>query len=307
MGCLVNGKWSQQDPRRASSSGEFVRVRSTFRDYIGGADNRFPAEPNRYHLFVNSGCPWAYRTILYRSIKGLADIIGITYTEPAMGSEGWTFGAEPERLLNARNIHNIYTLADNSFTGRTTVPVLWDKQSRTIVNNESADIIRMLNSVFDHFDGVDDSNYYPAALAAEIDTLNDEVYQNINNGVYRCGFAQSQEAYDAAFDLLFSTLDKLDQRLSSQRFLFGETITETDWRLFATLVRFDTAYYGQFRCNRNRLTDFEFLWPYTRDLYRQRGVAETVDLDAIKGIYYGGRPPGIIPRGPDINFMEPLG
>jgi len=305
MGLLVEGKWNHKDPRRANDSGEFVRVRSSFRDIIGAGDNRFAAEPDRYHLFVNAGCPWAYRTLLYRSIKGLQDVIGISYTEAAMGAEGWTFGAEPEPMLNASYIHNIYSLADASFTGRTTVPVLWDKQTKTIVNNESADIIRMLNSCFDEFDGVNQQDYYPAKLAGEIDELNDEIYNNVNNGVYRCGFAQSQTAYDQAFDRLFATLDKLDERLSKQRFLFGDIITETDWRLFATLVRFDAAYYGQFRCNRNRLIDFEFLWPYTRDLFRQPGVAETVDLEAIKGIYYGGRPPGIIPRGPDIDFSAP--
>jgi putative glutathione S-transferase len=305
MGMLVDGKWSQQDLRRANENGEFIRPDSPFRDSIGGSDSRFPAEPGRYHLFVNAGCPWAYRTVLYRSVKRLTSIIGISFTQPAAGEEGWTFGAEAESLLGARHIHDIYSQADSGFTGRTTVPVLWDKKTRTIVNNESADIIRMFNSIFDHIEGVSTADYYPSDLAAEIDELNAEIYDYVNNGVYRCGFAQSQAAYDAAFDLLFATMDKLDQRLATRRYLCGGTITEADWRLFATLVRFDTAYFGQFRCNRNRLVEFEHLWPYTRDLYQQPGVAETVDILAIKGIYYGGRPPRIIPKGPEINFMAP--
>ncbi len=305
MGMLVDGKWSQHDLRRANEKGEFIRPVSPFRDSIGDSDGRFPVEPDRYHLFVNAGCPWAYRTILYRSIKGLSSIIGISFTQPAAGEEGWTFGDEPEPLLGARHIHNIYSQADSGFTGRTTVPVLWDKKTRTIVNNESADIIRMFDSVFDPIEGVSTADYYPSNLAVEIDELNTEIYDYVNNGVYRCGFAQSQAAYDAAFDLLFATMDKLNQRLTTRRYLCGDIITEADWRLFATLVRFDTAYFGQFRCNRNRLVDFENLWPYTRDLYQQPGVAETVDISAIKGIYYGGRPPGIIPKGPEINFMAP--
>ena len=307
MGMLVDGKWSQQDLRRGNEKGEFIRPDSPFRDSIGETDGRFPTEPGRYHLFVNAGCPWAYRTILYRSIKRLSSIIGISFTQPAAGEEGWTFGAEPESLLGAQHIHDIYSQADPGFTGRTTVPVLWDKKTRAIVNNESADIIRMFNSIFDEFEEVSTADYYPSKLAAEIDELNAEIYDYVNNGVYRCGFAQSQAAYDAAFDLLFDMMDKLDQTLATRRYLCGETITEADWRLFATLVRFDTAYFGQFRCNRNRLVEFEHLWPYTRDLYQQPGVAETVDIAAIKGIYYGGRPPRIIPKGPEINFMAPHG
>lgn len=304
MGMLIDGKWSQEDSNRANEKGEFVRPVSPFRDFIGGTDERFPAELARYHLFVNAGCPWAYRTILYRSIKQLSSVISISYTRAAAGSQGWTFGEEPEPLTGARHIHDVYSQADANFTGRTTVPILWDKKTHNIVNNESADIIRMFNSVFDHVEGVSSTDYYPAELASEIDELNTEIYTYVNNGVYRCGFAQSQLAYDAAFDLLFSTLDKLDERLARQRYLCGATITEADWRLFATLVRFDPAYFGQFRCNRNRLVDFEHLWPYTRDLYQQPGVAETVDLLAIKGIYYGGRPPHIIPKGPEIDFTQ---
>jgi len=305
MGMLIGGKWSAQDQRPADANGDFVRPVSPFRNTIEAVGERFPPTAGRYHLFVNAGCPWAYRTILYRALKGLTDIIGISYTLPAAGAEGWTFGNEPEPLLGARHLHEIYTRADQTFTGRVTVPVLWDFEENTIVNNESADIIRMLGSAFDDLPGVSNVDYYPQARAPEIDALNETIYANVNNGVYRCGFAQSQSAYDTAYDALFATLDDLDQRLSSRRYLCGDLITEADWRLFATLVRFDTAYYGQFRCNRNRLVDFENLWPYTRDLFQQPGVADTVDLEAIKGIYYGSRPPGILPKGPEINFLEP--
>ncbi len=302
---LIDGRWSNEDLRRATAKGEFVRPESPFRDSIG--TKTFPAEPGRYHLFVNAGCPWAYRTILYRSIKGLSEQVSLSFTRPGAGAEGWTFGDNPEPILGALHMHDVYTAAAPDFTGRATVPVLWDLEQHTIVNNESADIIRMLNAAFDHFDGVNPANYYPDDLADEIDALNDKIYTNVNNGVYRCGFAQSQQAYDAAFDALFDCLDELDVRLASQRYLCGEAITEADWRLFATLIRFDTAYYGQFRCNRNLLTEFEHLWPYTRDLYQTPGVADTVDFDAIKGIYYGSRPPRILPKGPRIDFDAPHG
>jgi putative glutathione S-transferase len=306
MGMLIDGKWSKEDLRRDNERGEFVRPSSPFRFWIGDGE-AFPAEARRYHLFVNAGCPWAYRTILYRSLKGLEDVISISYTQPAAGSEGWTFGAAPEPLLGARHMHDVYTAADPSFTGRATVPVLWDLQNHTIVNNESADIIRMFNSAFDGLTGVNAVNYYPAENAAEIDELNGRIYDSVNNGVYRCGFAQSQTAYDEAYDRLFATLDDLNERLETSRFLLGSTITESDWRLFSTLVRFDPAYHCQFRCNRNQLTAFSNLWPYTRDLYQQPGVADTVDFQAIKGIYYGSRAPGILPKGPDIDFMAPHG
>ncbi|MEM9620271.1 MAG: glutathione S-transferase family protein [Pseudomonadota bacterium] len=305
MGMLVAGQWQHEDIRRTNAQGEFVRERSPYRAWLG--DSQHPAEAGRYHLFVNAGCPWAYRTLLYRALKGLDKLISISYTQPAMGSEGWTFGEQREPQLQARHMHDVYRAADGQFTGRVTVPVLWDKQARTIVNNESADIIRMFNTAFDSLPGVVEVDYYPAEHAAEIDRLNERIYSDVNNGVYRCGFARSQQAYDTAFDTLFRCLDELDERLAEQRFLCGERITEADWRLFATLVRFDAAYYGQFRCNRNRLSDFPNLWPYTRDLYQQPRVAATVDLVAIKGIYYGGRPPHIIPKGPQLDFAQPHG
>ena len=302
MGLLIDGQWQSQDIRRSNAAGEFVRNDATFRDWIG---RQFPIESKRYHLFVNEGCPWAYRTILYRSIKNLEDIVSISYTEPAMGKQGWSFGETPDDLLNCSHIHEIYQLADTTFSGRATVPILWDKHRATIVNNESADIIRMFNKVFDDFEGVDAGDYCPTEKINEIEGLNQLIYDDINNGVYRCGFAQSQSAYDDAFDRLFSRLDLLDDSLRSQRFLLGDHITEPDWRLFATLVRFDLAYHGQFKCNRNLLTDYEFLWPYVRDLYQQQKVAVTVNEHAIRGIYYGSRAPGILPRGPKVDFGAP--
>ncbi|MCB1685564.1 MAG: glutathione S-transferase C-terminal domain-containing protein [Pseudomonadales bacterium] len=307
MGMLIEGRWTSDDLRRTNGNGEFIRTRSSFREVIGDGNPRFPAEAGRYHLFVNAGCPWAYRAILYRSLKGLTDSIGITFTQPAAGPEGWTFGEVAEPLLGAQHLHEIYSRADPAFTGRVTVPVLWDKAGETIVNNESADIIRLLDSAFDTLPGVSRTTFYPTDLAAEIDSLNGIIYTNINNGVYRCGFAQSQSAYEAAYDALFNTLDDLDRRLSTHRYLCGSRITEADWRLFSTLVRFDIAYYGHFLCNRNRLVDFRNLWPYTRDLYQYPEVAETVDVNAIKGIYYGSRPPFLLPKGPEIDFSIPHG
>ncbi len=304
MGMLIDGQWSTDEVRRTNERGEFVRNESPFRDYIEAGNGQFPAEANRYHLIVNAGCPWAYRALLYRSIKGLNELVSISYTQAAAGAEGWTFGETQEPVTGAHHMHDVYSAADSNFTGRCTVPVLWDKNSGTIVNNESADIIRMFNSAFDDISG-NAADYYPEHLRQSIDDWNDEIYTNVNNGVYRCGFAQTQQAYDAAFDALFATLDKIDDHLQNNRYLCGDTITEADWRLFATLVRFDVAYYGQFRCNRQRIVDYEFLWPYTRDLFQQPGVAPTVDIEAIKGIYYGGRKPGILPRGPTLDFTLP--
>ena len=309
MGMLIGGQWTTEDRPRTGSGGEFLRPESPYRAAIG--EPSFPAAAGRYHLFVNAGCPWAYRTILYRSLKRLDEVVSLSFTRPAAGAEGWTFVAgpedEPEPVLGAVHMHDVYTAADAQFTGRCTVPVLWDLEQRTIVNNESSEIIRMLDSAFDGFAGVDPVRYYPEELAAEIDELNAWIYAAVNNGVYRCGFAASQAAYEEAFDTLFAALDRLDARLAERRYLCGDVITEADWRLFATLVRFDAAYYGQFRCNRNQLRDFTNLWPYTRDLYQQPSVAETVDLQAIKGIYYGSRGLGILPKGPEIDFMAPHG
>ena len=302
MGQLIKGVWYAEDRSRTNATGEFERKQSDYRSYIGS--EKYKAEAGRYHLFVNAGCPWAYRTILYRSIKNLSGLITMSYSRPEAGAEGWTFG-EPEPLLGAVHMHQVYTADNSSFTGRCTVPVLWDKESNSIVNNESADIIRMFNSAFDSISGVDQIDYYPEPLRARIDSLNEKIYENINNGVYRCGFSSSQQAYDDAFELLFDTLDELDDLLGNQRYLCGEMVTEADWRLFSTLVRFDLAYHGQFKCNRQQLKDYINLWPYCRDLYQLPRVADTVDIDAIKGIYYGGRGAGVIPRGPVIDFEEP--
>ena len=304
MGMLVEGSWSDEEVRRTNSSGEFVRNDSDFRDAVATGSDTFAPEAGRYHLFVNAGCPWAYRTILYRALKQLDDVVGLSFTEPAMGKQGWTFG-EPELLLGARHIHDVYTAAVPDFTGRTTVPVLWDKERHTIVNNESSEIIRMFDSAFDHLPGVEATRFYTQELSAQIDRWNERIYLDVNNGVYRCGFARSQQAYEQAYDNLFGLLDEIETHLADSRYLCGDTITEADWRLFSTLVRFDAAYYSAFRCNRNRLTDFEHLWGYTRDLYQQPQVAPTVDMAAIKGIYFGGRPPGIIPKGPDLDFWAP--
>jgi putative glutathione S-transferase len=300
---LIDGQWDPEDRPRSGSGGEFIRPQSSFRASVG--DREFPAESGRYHLFVNAGCPWAYRTILYRALKKLESVISLSFTRPAAGAEGWTFGETPEPILGAVHLHQVYTAAAPAFTGRCTVPVLWDLKEATIVNNESSEIIRMLDAAFDDLEGVSPKRYYPEHLAAEIDQLNAWIYAEVNNGVYRCGFARTQAAYDEAFDVLFCALDRLDTRLAERRFLCGNDITEADWRLFATLVRFDLAYHGQFRCNRNMLKEFEHLWPYTRDLYQQPGVAGTVDVAAIRGIYYGSRPPGILPRGPLPDFLAP--
>ena len=302
MGQLIDGIWHEKDLPRVNAGGEFERKQSDYRSHLGS--EKYKAEAGRYHLFVNAGCPWAYRTILYRSIKNLSGLITMSYSRPAAGIEGWTFG-EPEPLLGAVHMHQVYTADNSSFTGRCTVPVLWDKESNSIVNNESADIIRMFNSAFDSISGVDQIDYYPEPLRARIDSLNEKIYENVNNGVYRCGFSSSQQAYNDAFELLFDTLDELDELLGNQRYLCGEMVTEADWRLFSTLVRFDLGYHGQFKCNRQQLKDYIHLWPYCRDLYQLPRVADTVDIDAIKGIYYGGRGAGVIPRGPVIDFEEP--
>lgn len=297
----MDGVWQAKDLPRVNTRGEFVRNESDFRSVIGS--DVFPAQSDRYHLFVNSGCPWAYRAILYRSLKNLQDVISISFTQPAMGEQGWTFG-KPETLLGATHMHDVYSASDSHFTGRCTVPVLWDKHTSSIVNNESAQIIRMLNYAFDELPETAVTDYYPEALRKEIDELNEQIYTNVNNGVYLCGFAQSQEAYEKAFDALFTTLDELDDRLGTRRYLCGDQVTEADWRLFATLVRFDTAYYTQFKCNKMLIKDYLNLWPYCRDLYQLPRVQETVDFLAIKGIYFGSMGQKLLPKGPMIDFSQ---
>ncbi len=302
-------------PKETGRSGEFVRQSSAFRDWItAGGSSGFKAEPGRYHLYVSLACPWAHRSIIFRKLKALESIIGMTVVDPIRDERGWAFTGAPGCGLDPVNgfkfLSEAYHATDPAFGGRVTVPVLWDKQQGRIVNNESAEVIRMLNSEFDAW-GRADLDFYPEEHRAEIDAVNDDVYSNVNNGVYRCGFATSQEAYEKAFDKLFAALDRLEERLSRQRYLVGDRITEADWRLFTTLVRFDPVYHGHFKCNLRRLVDYPNLWGYTRDLYQVPGVAETVNLDHIKRHYYvthrAINPTGVVPCGPEIDYNEPHG
>ncbi|WP_318415973.1 glutathione S-transferase family protein [Photobacterium leiognathi] len=319
MGLLVDGKWHTDWYDTKSTGGKFERKASSFRNWItkdGSAgitgEAGFKAEPNRYHLYVSLACPWAHRAIIYRQLKGLDSMIPMSVVNAYMGENGWNFeagdGVVADPIFNAQFLHQIYTQADPDYTGRVTVPVLWDKHKQTIVSNESADIIRMLNSAFDDVGAVK-VDFYPQALRQQIDELNDFVYANINNGVYRAGFATTQEAYDEAVIALFDALEVIEQRLSTQRYLLGEHITEADWRLFTTLVRFDAVYVGHFKCNLKRIVDFPHLWGYVRDLYQVEGVAQTVDIDYIKAHYYGSHetinPTRIIPKGPELDFLSP--
>jgi glutathionyl-hydroquinone reductase len=317
MGLLVNGAW-QEDISR-TKEGRFIRPASAFRSFVtpdgspgpSGQDG-FAAEPGRYHLDVSLACPWAHRTLIFRALKKLEPVISASITEPLYGKTGWEFGTARGGTQDTENgkatLAEIYLLADQHYTGRVSVPVLWDKRRRTIVNNESSEIIRMLNSAFDALTEAR-ADYYPAALRHEIDAVNDLVYPNINNGVYRAGFATTQDAYEEAAHAIFETLDKLEKRLSQQRYLVTGQITEADWRLFTTLVRFDTVYFSHFKCNLRRIADYPNLWNYTRDLYQMPGIAETVSIDHIKRHYYGSQrqvnPTGIVPIGPSIDFTAP--
>ncbi len=314
---LVDGKW-QDDWRtqsRTDDQGRFVRKASTFRHWVtpDGApgptgDGGFEAEPGRYHLYVALNCPWACRALLYRKLKDLDDVISVSITIPEFTDQGYSFGAYPgsipDPIHEVRYVHELYTLADPRFTGRPTVPVLWDKVKDTIVNNESADIIRMLNSAFDrHGDAAVD--FYPEALRVEIDACNDRIYESLNNGVYRAGFAGTQAAYETAVTEVFDCLDALEERLDGRPYLLGDRITETDWRAFVTLIRFDIAYHGLFKCNLRRLSDYSNLSAYLKRLYDVPGVAETVDFDHIKRTYYTIRqinPAGVVPKGPETIF-----
>jgi putative glutathione S-transferase len=317
MGLLVDGVW--KDESQGIRSGRFVRTPTTFRSWVtpdGGpgpsGQGGFTAEPGRYHLYVSLACPWAHRTVILRKLKALEDVISLSVVEPLMGSEGWVFGsgagAIPDFVNHKRRLADVYLIAEAHYTGRVTVPVLWDKRRNTIVNNESAEIIRMLNSAFDAFTDVR-ADYYPQPLRDEIDRINALVYENVNNGVYRAGFARNQEAYEEAFLALFAALDELETRLSGHRYLAGPTLTEADWRLFTTLVRFDAVYYGHFKCNLRRIVDYANLGNYLRDLYQVPGVAETVSIDHIKRHYYGSHrhinPTGIVPLGPALDFSAP--
>lgn len=321
MGLLVDGVWHDQWYDTGSTGGRFKRQDSRFRNWItpdGAAgpsgEGGFRAEPGRYHLYVSLACPWAHRTLIVRAIKGLEELIPVSVVHWLMREEGWTFadgpGVIPDPILGARVLHQVYTAADPVYSGRVTVPVLWDKQRRTIVNNESSEIIRMFNSAFDGF-GAIAGDYYPAELREEIDALNARIYDAVNNGVYKAGFATTQEAYEEAVRPLFGALDWLEERLASRRYLTGARITEADWRLFTTLVRFDAVYVGHFKCNLRRIADYPALSGYVRDLYQQPGIAATVDFRHIKGHYYESHrtinPTGVVPLGPVLDLDAPHG
>ncbi len=318
MGKLVEGVWHDIWYDTKSTGGKFVRTNAKFRNWITAdgesapSGEAFEAENGRYHLYVSYACPWAHRTLIMRKLKGLEEMIGVSVVNHFMGAQGWTFhegdGVIPDPLVDAEFLHEIYTAADPRFSGRVTVPVLWDKKTGTIVSNESSEIIRMFNSAFDHL-GATPGDFYPEALGEEIDEVNERVYHTLNNGVYKCGFATTQEAYEEALVDLFDTLDWLEERLSKQRYLVGEQITEADWRLFTTLVRFDAVYVGHFKTNLRRIADYPNLWAYTRELYQVPGVSGTVNMHHIKKHYYGSHesinPTHIVPMGPIIDFNEP--
>ena len=317
MGLLVDGVW--QDDVSRTKDGHFIRPTTQFRNWItpdGGPGSSgtggFVAEAGRYHLYVSLACPWAHRTIIFRKLKGLENVISMSTVSPVMLKDGWTFnvaeGSSGDTTNGKSKLSEIYLLTDPRYSGRVSVPVLWDKKRKTIVNNESSEIIRMFNSAFDTFTNVH-TDYYPEKLRAEIDRLNDLIYPNINNGVYRAGFASSQAAYEQAFRNVFDALDEVEQFLSLHRYLVGNTITEADWRLFCTLIRFDAVYYAHFKCNWRHIYEFPNMSNYLRDLYQVPGVAETVSIEQIKRHYYGSQrqvnPTGIVPVGPQLDFAAP--
>jgi putative glutathione S-transferase len=334
MGLLIDGVWHEQEPAAtraeaakgdaakaepARTAGRFERSESAFRNWVTpdgrpgptGSDG-FSAAPGRYHLYVSLACPWAHRTLIMRALKGLEQIIPVSVTHWLMAEQGWSFtpgeGVIPDPLFNSRYLHEIYTRAEAGYTGRVTVPVLWDQHTQTIVNNESSEIIRMFNSAFDAV-GARPGDYYPKDRREEIDALNARIYDTVNNGVYKAGFATTQTAYKEAVASLFETLDWLEERLSQSRFLCDDTLTEADIRLFTTLVRFDAVYHGHFKCNIRRLIDYKNLWAYTRDIYQIPGIAATVDFTHIKRHYYQSHkrinPTGIVPAGPLLDFDAP--
>ncbi len=321
MGLLVEGKWVDRWYDTKATGGRFVRKDAQFRNWVTADGSPgptgvggFEAEPDRYHLYVSYACPWAHRTLIFRKLKGLERHIDVSVVNWLMAESGWTFdegpGVVPDSLNGAACMHQVYTAADPQYSGRVTVPVLWDKKQGTIVSNESSEIIRMFNSAFDRV-GALAGDYYPAAMRDEIDAVNERVYQTVNNGVYKAGFATSQEAYQEAVMPLFETLDWLEERLSGNRYLLGDTLTEADWRLFTTLVRFDAVYVGHFKCNLRRIADYPNLWGYARELYQHPGIAGTVHFDHIKGHYYQSHrtinPSGVVPAGPLIDWTETHG
>ncbi|EHV9722331.1 glutathione S-transferase family protein [Vibrio parahaemolyticus] len=308
MGKLVEGVWHDVWYDTKANGGKFVREDAGFRDWIkNDSEAVFQPESGRYHLYVSLACPWAHRTLIFRKLKGLEPHIDVTVVCPDMLSQGWQMGL-PEPLFGHTRMHQIYTQAKPDYTGRVTVPVLWDKKTNTIVSNESSEIIRMFNSAFNDLTGNHD-DYYPEPLRGVIDEWNDYIYPNVNNGVYRCGFATSQEAYEEAFESLFSALDKIDAHLATHRYLAGNKITEADWRLFTTLVRFDAVYVGHFKCNKQRIADYVNIQGYLKELYQIDGIADTTDFYHIKRHYYfshtGINPTQVVPKGPDLDFSSP--
>ena len=320
MGLLVDGVWRDDWYDTEKSGGRFERFESTFRNWITptgdpGPSGRggFKAEPGRYHLYVADSCPWAHRTRIYRKVKGLEDVISLSIADSARHTQGWHFcegpGLKPDFVNGVTYLHEVYTKAEPAYTGRVVVPTLWDREQETIVNNESSEIIRMFDAAFEQA-GASGPDLYPVEHRAEIDAVNERIYTTVNNGVYRCGFATSQAAYDEAVGPLFETLDWLDARLEERRFLVGDQITESDWRLFPTLVRFDLAYHGNFKCNLKRIQDYPNLWGYTRELYQFPGIADTIDLERMKTGYYtiaAVNPTQIVPAGPLVDFTSPHG
>lgn len=318
MGRLVDGEWKDEWYETKSTGGRFERKESAYRDRVAAdGSTRFAPEAGRYHLYVSYACPWAHRTLIVRALKKLEETISFSVVHPLMAENGWSFenpdatpGVTGDPLNGCRFLHQVYTNADSGYTGRVTVPVLWDRKLSTIVNNESAEILRMLNSEFDAF-GDASVDLHPQALRAQIDEINDFVYPNVNNGVYRCGFATTQEAYDEAFAQLFDALGRLDARLGENRYLVGDVISEADWRLFTTLVRFDAVYVGHFKCNQRRIADYPNLSGYLRELYQVPGIAETVNLAHIKRHYYQSHaainPTGVVPLGPELDLAAPHG
>jgi putative glutathione S-transferase len=321
MGLLVDGQWHDVWYDTKASQGRFVRSESQFRNWVTvdgapGASGRggFRAEAGRYHLYVAFACPWAHRTLIMRKLKGLDALIGLSAVNSYMGEHGWTFAPGPETIPDSVNnvarLYELYTLADARYSGRATIPILWDKRERTIVSNESAEIVRMLNSAFDKA-GANGNDYYPAALRREIDEWNAFIYPNLNNGVYRAGFATTQEAYEEAATAVFAALDKVEACLATNRYLAGSRLTEADIRLFTTLIRFDPVYHGHFKCNLRRIVDYPNLWAYVRDVYQLPGVADTVHIDFIKAHYYRSHPTvnpsRIVPIGPALDYTTAHG
>ena len=310
MGLLVKGKWKDEWYDTTQTGGKFVRSKSQFENQILNKPNAvFTPESNRYHLFVSYACPWAHRTLIFRKIKQLEKHIGLSVVHPLMLEHGWTFeeGHEviQDNVLHSKYLHQVYTAAKKHYSGRVTVPVLWDKKNNIIVNNESSQIIRMFNTTFNDLTGNND-DYYPVALREKIEVINEEVYHNINNGVYKTGFATTKEAYEEAFDALFQSLDTIEKTLAVTNYLVGNNITEADWRLFPTLIRFDAVYFSHFKCNKKRIHDYPRIYKYLKKLYNFEGIKETVFMDHIKTHYYASHiminPTGIVPKGPDLFF-----